>query len=347
MSNIGPKNIERKVCIKVTDYFGNYGKGLKRLDDLRSVEYETFPDETPEITAELINNFDMVVSTYSRWTERSIKGNDRLVAVVSIPTGYDHIDVPALTKAGIMICKTTKSVSRPMATCVLTFMLCLGTRIFEKDRLLRQGHWTLHKSSIGNGFWGKTLGGIGVGNIGHEVFKMAQSLDMKHIAYDPYVKPETVSDVDVTLVDLDTVLSKSDYLFIALPLSDETNGLLGENELAKMKETAFLINISRGKIINERALIKALQAGEIKGAGLDVFEHEPIQKGNPLLNMDNVIVTPHNLGEMTEYYTLNLEEKIQQISQIIKGEIPEFIVNPEVLNLDAYKKRVKRFRHWG
>ena len=153
-----------------------------------------------------------------------------------------------------------------------------------------------------------------------------------------------MADVAAKLADMDTVLAESDYLFISVPLSEKTRHLIGEKELAKMKKTAFLINTSRGPVVDEAALIKALREGKIRGAGLDVFDREPTPEDNPLLKMSNVIVTPHNLVEMEEYYMLQWPEKARQVSQVISGKPPESLLNPEVLDTPDFKAKMKRFQ---
>jgi D-3-phosphoglycerate dehydrogenase len=180
-----------------------------------------------------------------------------------------------------------------------------------------------------------------VGNIGHEMFLLAKPFGMKHIAYDPYITQEAVDDVDVELVDMETVLVESDFLNISCPLNEKTRRLVGEKELRKMKKTAFLINTARGPIVDEVALIKALQEGWIREAGLDVFEQEPIPLHNPLLKMDNVIITPHALGHTDELFVMMLDEILGQVSQIIRGEVPEGLVNREVWDKPEFQAKLK------
>jgi len=184
---------------------------------------------------------------------------------------------------------------------------------------------------------------LGVGNIGHEMFKLAKPFGMRHIAYDPYLKPEDVSDVDVKLVDMDTVLSESDFLNISCPLNEKTRHLVGERELKKMKPTAFLINTARGPTIDEAVLVKALRERWIQGAALDVFEQEPTPPDNPLLKLDNVIVTAHAMA-FTDHFLNNVWEIIaRQITQLVNGEMPDGVVNREVWDQPKFQSRLKRF----
>ncbi len=190
---------------------------------------------------------------------------------------------------------------------------------------------------------GRTLGSIGVGNIGHEMYLLAKPFDMKHIAYDPYVTPEAVTDVDVKLVDLDTALAESDFLCITCPLNEETRHMIGGKKLKKMKKAAFLINAARGPIVDEVALIKALQEEWIQGAGLDVFEQEPISPDNSLLKMDNVILSPHALAQTDQTFSTMWDIITEQILKIIRDEVPETLVNREVLNRPELQAKLKKF----
>ncbi|MFQ5996439.1 MAG: NAD(P)-dependent oxidoreductase, partial [Dehalococcoidales bacterium] len=231
-----------------------------------------------------------------------------------------------------------------VATGIMAFVLALSTRLRTKDKLAREGRWEAgRKEYPGIGLTGKTLGSFGVGNIGHELFKLAKPFGMKHIAYDPYIKQETVDDVDVKLVDMDTVLTESDFVNISCPLNEETRHLIGEKELRKMKRTAFLINTARGPIVDEAALIKALQEGWIQGAGIDVFEQEPTPPDNPLLKLENAIFTTHSICLTDEFYITMWQEIAQQISQLIQGEKPATLVNPEVWDKSEFQAKLKKF----
>ena len=343
--------MSRKARIGITaDFLQRDGKsiipgpGLKSLDEIPNVEYEIFPEFLPEVTPEQIRGFDMVISFGPKWTHRTIAGNHQLLCCHRGGVGYDMVDVPALTEAGVMLCITPAAVRRPMATVIITFILGLSLRLLIKERLTREGRWAEKASCHGIGLVGKTLGSIGIGNIGHEMFLLAKPFGMKHIAYDPYVTQEAVVDVNVKLVDMDTVLAESDFLNISCPLNEETRHLIREKELRKMKKTAFLINTARGPIVDEAALIKALQEGWIQGAGLDVFEQEPPQPDNPLLKMDNVIVTPHALGYTDELFIIMLDEILGQISQVIRGEVPEGLVNREVWGRPEFQAKLKRLQ---
>ena len=317
--------------------------GLKRLGEMSNMECRVFSEFLPEVTSAQTAGFDMVITAGARWTQQTIAGNKDLICVLYLGMGYDHIDVQALNEAEVMLCNSPMAVRRPMAVTIITFILALAMRLLNKDKITREGRWEKKADYFGDGLMGKTLGSIGVGNIGHEMFLLARPFGMSHIAYDPYVKPEAVADVDVKLVDMDTVLTESDFLNISVPLNEKTRHLVGEKELRKMKMTAFLINTARGGIVAEAALITALQEGRIRGAGLDVFEQEPTPTDNPLFKMENVVVAPHSLCETDELFSGMWEQKFGQMAQIIRSEVPTALVNPEVLDKPGFQARLKKF----
>lgn len=320
------------------------GPGLKLLDEMPEIHYRMFDQFLTEVTTEQIQGCDMVISAAARWTAQSLVGNDQLIALLYTGVGYDHIDVKALTDAGVLFCFAPDAVRRPMACTVITFILALAMKLMAKDRITRQGRWEEQNDFRGEGLMGKILGSIGVGNIGHEVFVLAQPFGMRHLGCDPYITQADVEDVGVQLVDMNTLLAESDFVSISVPLNEETHHLVGARELRKMKSTAYLISTSRGPVVDETSLIQALQEGWIRGAGIDVFEQEPVDPNNPILGMDNVVVSPHSLCHTDEYYRLAWSGKLRQAAQILRGEIPDSLVNTEVLETPAFQAKFKKFQ---
>ncbi len=343
--------MSRKARIAFTRDFldekGNFllpGPSLKMIEELSNLEREVFPEFIPEVTPQMIAGYDMVITrTFSRWNDASFQGNDWLLSLHRNGVGYDRIDVAALNRAGVILCITPAAVRRPVAVAIMTFILTLSTRLLLKHQLASEGKWAEVHKHHGIGLVGKTLGSLGVGNIGHEMFKLAAPFGMRHIAYDPYLKPEAAADVGVTLVDLDTVLAESDFLSISCPLSEKTRHMIGERELKKMKPTAFLINTARGPIIDEGALTRALRERWIQGAGLDVFDEEPTPPDNPLLKLDNVIVTAHALAFTDQFLAKVWEVIAGQVAHLMRGEMPEGVVNPEVWDKPEFRTKLERF----
>ena len=341
----------KKASVAITrDLFDSEGKsvspgpGPSVLDEMPDVEWSMIPEYLKEVSAEQAKGFDMVITFAPYWNTRSFAGNDRLLSLHRGGVGYDMVDVPACTQAGVALFIIPPAVRRPVATGILTMMLALATRLLMKDKVTRAGRWQEGRQNYpGIGLTGKTLGSIGVGNIGHELFKLARPFGMKHLAYDPYLKPEAVADVGVQLTDMDTVLSQSDFVNISCPLNEKTRHLIGEKELKKMKKTAYLVNTSRGPVVDEAALFKALKEGWIMGAGIDVFEQEPTPGDNPLFRLDNIIVTPHSIALTDEFYVTMWHEIRDQIAQMIRGEKPGTLVNPEVWDKPEFQRKLKKF----
>lgn len=317
------------------------GRGLEYLEDIPGVAWKVMEGDMTLLSPEQIEGFDMIVTLLSGVTGESLAGNDRLLAVLCNAAGFDPVDVPALTAAGVAVCNTPGAVRRPMATAIINFILNLSLRFPEKVRLAQEGRWAERDNYRGTGLVGKTLGSIGVGGIGHEMFRLAEAFGMRQIAFDPYVAPSDLTDVNVRLVDLETVLTEADFLSISCPLNDDTRHLVGEAELGKMKASAYLINTSRGPVVDEAALINALREKRIAGAAIDVFEQEPTPVDNPLLKMDNVIATPHCIGSTEEIWTNKWEENVSQITSLVKGELPPSLVNREVWGQPSFQARLE------
>jgi phosphoglycerate dehydrogenase-like enzyme len=348
----------RKANIGITaDYFkdGAFvipGPGLVLLDEMANVEYSVLPsageDEfqvfnTKQVQPQQVTNYDMVASIGPKWNGATFAGNDRMLSVHRHGAGYDMVDVTELTEANVMLCTTPEAVKRPMAVVILTFLLILSTRFQIKNKIAKGNRWSEISKYPGYGLVGKTFGCIGAGRIGREAFDLARPLNMRHIAYDPWLMPETAAEAGIELVDLEKVLSQSDYLSISCPLNSETRHLIGAKQLAKMKPSAFLINTARGPIVDEAALIDALQRVIIQGAAIDVFESEPPAADNPLLSMDNVVVTPHSLGWTDQSVRGIWTQILKQMSQVMKGEKPSGLVNGDVWNKPEFQAKLKRF----
>jgi D-3-phosphoglycerate dehydrogenase len=256
----------------------------------------------------------------------------RLRVVARHGVGYDSVDVPAMTRAGIIVTNTPMPMPRPVATIALTFILALAGKMVLKDRLTRSGRWDERMDNMGMGLTGRTLGVVGAGRIGKELLRMARTFDLKLLAADPYVNAVELGYVGARKVDLDTLLREADFV-VAIPLlNEETRHLIGAPQFALMKPSAYFINVSRGPVVDEPALIEALHAGRIAGAALDVFEQEPVDPANPLLKMDNVILTPHSLCWTDECFHNMATTGLASIVDALAGRVPEFVVNREVLD---------------
>ncbi|HVY04854.1 MAG TPA: hydroxyacid dehydrogenase [Burkholderiales bacterium] len=311
-----------------------------RILEDAGIEYEFLPQNEAELSPETASRYDALAVMLAKVTRRTVSGpNRRLKLIARFGVGYDTVDVPACTENGVILAITPDGVRRAVATSALTFILMLAQRVLIKDRLTREGRWAERLNNIGTGLSGRVLGSIGVGNIGSELFRLAAAFGMKHIACDPYVTQESVASLGVKLVDLDTLFRESDFLCVNCPLNEETRKLVGARQLALMKPTACFINTARGPIVDEKALTETLSAHRIAGAGLDVFEQEPVSPENPLLKLDNVIVTPHHICLTDECIGTVAASVFSACRDLAAGRVPKYVVNQEVLGRVAYFHR--------
>jgi len=305
---------------------------LEILDRDSNLEWEYLPAITPEIGAELAAQYDALYVNIARVPARAVERSDcRLRVVARHGVGYDTVDVPAMTRAGVLVTNTPTSMPRPVATTALTFVLALAGKLFLKDRLTRSGRWQERMDNMGVGLSGRTLGVIGAGGIGKELLRMARVFDLKLLATDPVANDVELGYIGARKVDLDTLMRESDFVVVCCLLNEHTRHLIDAQALAKMKPTAYLINVARGPIVDEKALIDVLHKRRIAGAALDVFEQEPVDPANPLLTMDNVIVTPHSLCWTDECFHNMASTGLRSIVDTLSGRVPEFLVNRQVL----------------
>ncbi len=306
--------------------------GLRVLEEAPGVSYDFFPEHFPEVRPEQIAGYDGVISLAPRYTRQTLSGPDLKLSILArFGVGYDMVDVEALTEHDIILAITPDGVRRPMATAIVTLLLALAHELLAKDRLVRNLKWSERLGIKTTGLSGRVLGSVGVGNIGREVFRLIQPFDMVHLATDPYVSPEEVRSENIRLVDMETLMRESDFVCVNCPLTPETRGVVGERELAWMKPSAYLISTSRGPIVDQAALYRALKERRIRGAALDVFEVEPVPADEPLLKLDNVILTPHSLCWTDECFRSMGESAARAVLTVLRGEVPANVVNRNVL----------------
>jgi D-3-phosphoglycerate dehydrogenase len=306
---------------------------LHLLDAVDGVEWEFIEDRgVVELEPDQVREFDAVLLADTSVVQETLRGADRLAHVARLGVGFDDLDVAGCTEHGIVITNSPDGVRRPMAVSAMLLVLALAHRLLIKDRLTRSGGWADQWGYLGTGVTGLTLGLVGAGNIGQEICRLAKAFDLETIAFDPYVDDATAAEVGFRLVELETVMSQADFVCVSCPLTDETRHLIDAARLAQMKPTAFLVNLARGPIVDEQALLAALREGRIQGAGLDVYEQEPVDPGNPLLSLDNVIVTPHSIGHTDELFRSCGRSGCLSILAFARGEAPRNVVNPDVLD---------------
>jgi len=307
-------------------------KALDILDNAPGIQWEYLPETVRELTPAHGGRYDALYVNMARTPAAVVASGDHKLRVVARHgVGYDSVDVPAMTKAGVLVTNTPMPMPRPVATIALTFILALAGKLMLKDRLTRTNRWNERMDNMGMGLTGRTLGVIGAGRIGKELLRMARTFDLRLLACDPYVNEVELGYVGAKKVDMATLLRESDFVVTIPLLNDETFHLVGAKEFAQMKPSAYFINVARGPVVDEPALVDALRAGRIAGAALDVFEQEPVDPANPLLTMDNVIVTPHSLCWTDECFHNMASTGLKSIVDALSGRVPEFVVNREVL----------------
>jgi D-3-phosphoglycerate dehydrogenase len=317
-----------------------YDMGLERLTGTPEIEWD-YLSEAGELSASQVAEFDALLVLGPHVTAASLERADRLAVIARFGVGYDKVDVEACTRAGVALTITPDGVRRPMAMAILTLVLALSSRLLQKDRLTRAGGWARKPDYIGMGLTGRVLGSIGAGNIGRELFTLARPLGMRHIAHDPYAAD--MSDLGVELVDLETVFRTADIVVVNCPLTPHTRHLVNAERIALMKPTAYLINTARGPIVDQAALTKALKENRIAGAGLDVYDQEPVDPDDPILTLDNVIVAPHGLGWTDELIRVSGESAIGGILDVAAGRMPPHIVNREVVDSPLFQAKLERY----
>ncbi len=283
------------------------------------ITYE--PEITSEQIKEKIGNYEIViVRSRTKLTKELIEKANTCRIIARVGVGLDNIDVEAAKTKGIRVINAVEGAMNAVAELVLGLMLSLAREIPRADREIRNGKW-LKKELMGNELSGKYLGIVGLGNIGKKLARHAKSLNMNIIGYDVFpIQEEFSREVGLIKADLDTLLSSADYVSFHVPFTPETHHLVNTQRLSKMKKTAYLINTSRGEIIDEDALYNALKEGKIAGAALDVFEKEPAT-GNKLASLPNVICTPHIGAQTREAQALAANVIAEKIIMILRGVI--------------------------
>ena len=322
---------------------------LSPLEDHPDIDMFYLEPE-PEISASQLTEVDALILLTPRVGAASLTPNGRLAVVARFGVGYDNVDLAACSDHDVAVVITPDGVRRPVAVSILTFIFALSGKLFVKDALARRGPtgWAEKTVHNGVGLVGLTLGSVGMGNIGAEMFRLARPLDMRFIAHDPYADPALAAELGVTLTDLDTVFREADFVCVNCPLSDETHHLVDRERLELMKPTAFLVNTARGPIVDQAALTEVLRNGRIAGAGLDVFEQEPPDADDPLLTLDNVIVTPHALCWTDQLFAGSGAADVRAVMAVMGGRVPSGIVNRDVVDRPGWQARLSGYaRRFG
>jgi len=323
-----------RIAIVNSKTFGFYSNVINELKTFAEVDRLEVPkDLSGSQLASTLNNYDIVIASVTpRYDKEFFKNNLRVKMIARHGIGIDNVDINSATVYGVVVTKVPGHIERnAVAEHTVTLMLSALRDVVRAHEKVVTGRWGERGKFVCHELKYLTVGLIGIGNIGSRVAEiLTKGFGSRVIAYDPYVPKEKVKELNVELVDLDTLLRESDIISIHAPLTDETYHLLNYERFSKMKRGVIIVNTARGEIIDTKALIKAIEEGIVGRVALDVVEGEPIGADHPLLKFDNVIITPHIAAFTFESLKGMDESVLKSIEDFIEGRIPEGIVNKEV-----------------
>jgi len=320
-------------------------RGLKIIKKYFDTEVWTeYAPPPKKVIIEKAKNVDALAPLLSDKIDAEVfDAAPKLKIVAQMAVGFDNIDLQEATKRGIYVTNTPEVLTDTTADFAWALLMAVARRVVEADKYVRTGQWKVgwHPSMLqGRDVHGATIGIVGAGRIGFGVARRAKGFNMKILFYDVIPRPEMEKELGAKSVDLDTLLKESDFVSIHVPLMKETHHLINAEKLKLMKKTAYLINNSRGPVVDEKDLCQALKEGRIAGAGLDVFEQEPTPVDNPLLKLDNVVVAPHISSASYETRSKMAEMVADNLVAFFEGRKPPNLVNPEVLKVRPLTKQI-------
>lgn len=306
-------------------------RGVQVFDDRFEVRVASDPSVATVIKE--IQGVEGVVVRTAPFTREIIEAAKALKVIGRHGVGVDNVDVKAATEKGIFVVNTPDANATSVVEHTLTVIGALAKHVVVRDKATRMGDWEIRNNYKAIDLDGKTLGLVGLGKIGSLVAKRAAvAYNMKVIAFDPYVTPEKAREMGVTIVAaIDDVFKQADVVSLHTPLTPETRGFVNAARLRLMKPSAFLVNFSRGEVVDEKSLYEALKKGVIAGAALDVYDPEPPLKDNPLYSLENVILSPHSAALTQECVIRMATGAAEGVVDVLSGKRPRFVVNPDVL----------------
>ena len=319
------------------------GYDISRLKSVRNVEIKVL-GLTSVINADQLADVDVLVTSTgeTKIMSESLARSGRLALIVRAGAGYDDVDIAACTSNHVAVAIASDAVRRPTAVAALTLMLAVTTRLIPKHHITLKGpkDWARLPEYQSIDLRGKILGLVGLGSIGSEVARLVSPLGMRIIAHDPVTKPETAAALGAQLVGFETLLKEADIVSLHVPLTNATHHLMDAQHLNLLKPTAFLINTSRGRVVDQKALTECLSAKRIAGAGLDVLEKEPPDEDDPLLKLDNVVLSAHALNWTDNLDARLAESNMEAVVAVAEGRDPEGVVNREVMKTNIWRDKL-------
>lgn len=268
---------------------------------------------------------------------------DNLVVIGRSGAGYEKIDVEACTDHDIALFNAPVGLHHATASAALMFMLVLAKNMPAQQRITLAGRWDLQAETMGGEIQGRTLGIVGLGNSGRELVRLVAPFEMRILVHSPHADTSQAHELGVQFTSLDDLLRQSDFVSLHARLTSGNRRMIGAPQLALMKPTAYLINIARGGLVDQQALVNALASRGIAGAGLDVFEVEPLPADDPLTRLDNVVVTPHWVCSSSDVWRATGQAMTSGMLRAARGEVPENVVNREVLSRPGFQEKLARF----
>jgi len=302
---------EGKDWLRARGYEIKMGSGIKADDIARDVV-----------------DCDAILARTAPFPARVLEAGKKLRVIGRHGIGYDNIDVAKATELGIWVTNAPESNAGSVAEFAMGCIIALARNFIRSDRETRAGNWLIRDKMVGSDLEGKVLGIAGLGKIGRRLARKASlGMEMKVIGYDPYLAPEAFPEYATPVATWEELFASSDFISLHMPGGEKNRGIVGRKEFSLMKKTAYLINASRGDVVNEAELVEALKKGVIAGAALDVFAQEPPEKDNPLFSMDNVFLTPHNAALTREAMVRMALGAAQGIDEVLTGRRPTWPVN--------------------
>jgi D-3-phosphoglycerate dehydrogenase len=326
--------MNKKLLVAGLDYLPEWCR-----EYIKSADITCSPDVSEENLSEKVKDCDgmLYMQTMSYPVTRTIiESGNKLKFVQSAGVGYELIDLAAATDNGVVVMNIPAATTVSVAEHTAALILACAKNLIQIHQSTATGEWRV--GVLGIELRNKNLGIIGFGRIGQEVAKIMKGFEMNLLVYDPFVKEINIKKIGGKKVNIDILLKESDVITIHVPLMKETYGLINEEKLNLMKNTAILVNTARGELVDEEALYKALHDEKIRCAGLDVFREEPVNKKNPLLSIENIVLSPHMAVQTSDGVLSLMRQNGEQVEKALHG-IYENVVNPEVLEKIRGKKK--------
>lgn len=311
-------------------------EGLQMLDGVADIYVADNQD--PNNYLDEMQDADALIVRIAKCDGHAIENSPNLKVIGRTGVGYDSVDVKTATAHGIPVVITPGANNRSVAEHAVAMMFALSKNLVEAQQEMCKGNWEIRGAKKAFELEGKTVGILGLGAIGRETAKICEGCGMKVAAYDPFLSKEQVEGYGAVYYEnYEDLLNASDVVSIHVPLTDETRNMIGKKQLAEMKKTALIINCSRGGIINEADLVEALKAGEIAGAGTDVFCNEPPKTDDPLLNCPNLIVSPHSAAQTREAVIKMAQMCVKGCLAVAEGKKWPFVADKSVYDHEKWK----------